>query len=277
VANEAMYEYWNGVQAEAWVRSHANYESMLEPMIDPILSAARLQEGEAVLDIGCGSGALARAAAERVGTAGSVTGLDISEGMVELARRLSPSELTFTACDVQTADLSEVSADVAVSRFGVMFFDDPVAAFRNIGAAVRPGGRIAFACWQSPMDNPWVSVPMSAIVPILGVPDLPQPGAPGPFQMADTAFVRTTLAAAGWRDIAVAPHELDICIGAARDVDEAVVFLINDGVARRLFEGRSDEIRAEAEDALRKALEPHVTPDGVMLRAAPWIVTASRL
>lgn len=277
MANAEMREYWNSDQMAAWVQHQDGFDAMLASFADVVLDAAGPRSGERVVDLGCGSGAVSRAAATAVGPEGKVTGLDISEPMVALARELASGldQADFVCCDVQTQDLSALAADLVVSRFGVMFFDDPVAAFANVASAVAPGGRLAFVCWRSPVENEWIATPMAAVVPILGMPDLPPPDAPGPFQMADADFVRTTLDAAGWGMVEVVPLDREINPGGARDVDAAVDFLTRDGIGRRLMDGKPEVAQAEARAALREALGPHVRDgEGVVLGAAAWLVTA---
>lgn len=192
MANEEMREYWNADGSMSWVRAADRYDAQLTPFVDDIIGAAAPAVGDAVIDIGCGTGALSRAAAGVVGPGGSVAGLDISAPFLEEARRRSAAvaQVRFAECDAQTADLAPYAAAVAISRFGVMFFDDPVAAFANIARGVVAGGRLAFACWRPAFENEWITVPMGAVVGVLGMPDLPGPGAPGPFQMGDADFVR---------------------------------------------------------------------------------------
>lgn len=277
MANDGMREYWNSDQAVAWVRSQASYDTMLAPFADAVIDAAAPLRGERVVDLGCGSGEMSRRAGTLVGPEGTVVGLDISEPMLDLARNLSShlGQVEFRHCDVQTADLSAMSADLVTSRFGVMFFDDPVAAFANVVSGAAPGGRLAFACWRAVFENEWITVPMGAVIPMVGMPDVPEPGAPGPFQMSDAGFVCATLEAAGWHDVEVAPLDRGMRIGGAEDVDAAVGFLMADGMARRLLEGKPDDVRAEARAALREALVAHHSEgEGVVLGAAAWIVTA---
>lgn len=277
MANEKMREYWNGEFVESWVRAQAAYNAMLEPFNDAILGAGPVRAGDRVVDVGCGSGALARAAGVVVGAAGSVTGLDISEPMLGLARDLSAgfAQVRFVCCDAQSEDLSDIAADVVVSRFGVMFFEDPVAAFANLAAATANGGRLAFACWRPALENEWITVPLRAVVAVVGAPDLPAPGAPGPFQMGDADFVRETLSAAGWDGVELSRFDTRMCPGGARDVDGAVRFLTEDAVGRALLADKPDDVRARAVAAVREALAPHWTEDhGVLLGAAAWIVTA---
>lgn len=277
MANEGMREYWNSDQMAAWVRSQDSYDAMLATFADALLEAAAPRDGERLLDLGCGSGAVSRAAAAAVGRGGTVIGLDISEPMVGLARRLAADlgQVDFVCCDVQTQDLSGFAADVVVSRFGVMFFDDPVAAFANVASALGPGGRLAFVCWRPAVENEWITTPMAAVVPVLGMPEIPPAGAPGPFQMGDAGFVRSTLEAAGWSAVDVVPVDRGINPGGANDVDAAVDFLTCDGIGRRLMDGKPEAAQAEARAALREALVPHVRDGGgVVLGAAAWLVTA---
>ncbi|MBX7161546.1 MAG: class I SAM-dependent methyltransferase [Acidimicrobiia bacterium] len=278
MANEEMREYWNADGSMSWVRAADRYDAQLTPFVDDIIGAAAPAVGDAVIDIGCGTGALSRAAAGVVGPGGSVAGLDISAPFLEEARRRSAAvaQVRFAECDAQTADLAPYAAAVAISRFGVMFFDDPVAAFANIARGVVAGGRLAFACWRPAFENEWITVPMGAVVGVLGMPDLPGPGAPGPFQMGDADFVRATLQASGWADIEITPVDHQVGIGGSLDLDAAVAFLVDDGIGRRMLDGKPEDLQVQARQALREALSPHATPEGVILGAAAWLVAATR-
>lgn len=270
-ANAAQSEYWNSDEGSHWVREQDRYDRMLEPFIDPVLDAGALTPTDRVLDVGCGTGATGRAATIR---AAAVTGVDISEPMIVAARnRAEEAGLTtieFTVADVQTAtDLPPV--DVVISRFGVMFFDDPVAAFTNLR---RSGGRLAFVCWQPMLANEWMTVPAFAAAAHVGIPTPPDPTAPGPFAFGDADHVRTVLTDAGWSDIGIEPFGTPILLGGPGTVEDAVAFLRSTGMGRILFSDAEAPTVAAALDAVREALTPHAEGDGVRLDAATWIVTA---
>ena len=198
--NADMVDYWNGRPADFWVKEAEHFDTMLAPFGRRLLTAAALEPGEVVLDVGCGNGAISLEAARSVGPGGRVTGLDLSSPMLGMARRRA-EELTidvdFVHGDAQT-DSFDQPFDVVVSRFGVMFFDDPEVAFANLAMAARPGGRLCFVCWQEMFANEWITVPAMAIVAHVGMPEVPEPGTRGPFALADTQRTRGLLESAGW-------------------------------------------------------------------------------
>lgn len=277
-ANQPMVELWNGVDTAAWTTHPDRYDTMLAPFGEAVLDAARPKPGENVLDVGCGAGALTLAAARVVGPTGTATGVDISRPLLDLAaQRADQSGLTtavFDHADAQTAPLEPDTYDVIVSRFGVMFFDDPVAAFSNLRRAARPGGRLAFVCWQTLGENEWAMVPVLAALPHLGAPEAPAPGAPGPFAFGDRDRILDTLSSAGWTDIRIKEFRTPIHVGGAAGPDEAVAYYCDDAFGKLLF-GRGDETgKTAALKALRSSLSEHATDAGVFLAAATWIVTA---
>lgn len=271
-----MVEYWNGRPASVWVAEADRFDSMLAPFGRRLLAAAVLQSGERVLDVGCGNGAVSLAAARAVRSGGQVTGIDLSGPMLELARQRADAQgvaVDFVQGDAQVATFDQ-PFDIVVSRFGVMFFDDPEAAFSNLAEAVRPGGRLAFVCWQEMFANEWIAIPAMAMVAHVGIPELPEPGSPGPFALADADRTRRLLASSGWSDIHVEEHKEGMRLG--RDPEDVVAFMLSDEMGRRLVDGKDpDAVRAGTE-ATVEALRPHATPDGVVLTGASWIVTARK-
>jgi len=249
-------------------------DRMLEPATDALLAAAALDEGEAVLDIGCGCGATTFSAAHAVGRSGAVYGIDVTPSMLNIARtRLASSALpnvTLTTADAQT-DRLPGPADIAISRFGTMFFDDPVVAFANIRRALRPGGRLCFATWQ-PLDaNAWLVIPGAALLRWITLPELDGAG-PGMFSQSEPAALAVTLAAAGFDDIEAQPIKLALPIGA--DAEEALVRLADTGVGRAALDAVPAPTRDAAQDAVRAALAEHQGTEGVRLGAAILVTTA---
>src|SRR6185503_11565956 len=183
--NAEQIKYWNETAAPKWVEYQAVLDTQLEELGRLAMERARLVPGERVLDVGCGCGATTRALAARVGARGSAHGVDISAPMLaraaELTRAAGVGNVRFTNADAQTYAFEPGGADVLFSRFGVMFFTDPPAAFTNLRRALRPGGRVAFVCWQPLAENPWLLVPLSTAAQHIQLPPPPAPGAPGPF------------------------------------------------------------------------------------------------
>jgi SAM-dependent methyltransferase len=271
-----MAEYWNGRPSKVWVEEAERFDSMLAPFGHRLLAAAALEPGEQVLDVGCGNGAVSLEAASAVGSGGHVTGLDLSAPMLSLARRRAEErgvDVDFVQGDAQTASFDR-PFDAVVSRFGVMFFDDPAAAFANLAMAVRHGGRICFVCWQEMFVNEWIAVPATAMVAHVGLPELPEPGAPGPFSLADADRTRSLLDSAGWSAVTVEEQKEGMRMG--RDPEDVVAFMLSDEMGRRLVEGKDPEAVKAGTDATVEALRPYVVSDGVVLGGAYWLVTAGK-
>ena len=277
-ANADQREYWNSDEGAIWVRDEARYDEMLAPFATALLDAASPAHDAAILDVGCGTGATTLAAA-RLASAGTTTGIDISQPMVNGARRRAEREgvtnVVFEVCDAQ-AEPIPATPNLVVSRFGVMFFEDPVAAFTNLHGAIAPGGRVAFVCWQPLLVNEWMTVPALAVAEHVPLPDPPPPGTPGPFSFGDADLVRGVLTGAGFADVAVVPFQASLLLGGVGSVEDAVSFLRNTGMGRNLLGAAPAAVVDAALAGVRDALAPHHDGEGVRLNAATWIVTASR-
>ena len=274
-ANSEQIEYWNGSEGEHWAEQEARFDAMLEPFLEPVLTAAGIAEGLRVLDVGCGNGALSRAAAAR---GAIVTGVDISAPMLARARAGAAAadlEVEFVEADAQFHPFPP-GFDAVISRYGVMFFADPEMAFANLAAALRPGGRLAFVCWQEQFVNEWVAVPAMAMLPVVGAPDMPPPGVPGPFAFADPERVRGILASAGFGGVEIDDLRLPLLLGGGLGVDAAAAFLAEGGMGKRFLAGADGPTTARALDAVREAFASFVTPDGVRMGSAVWLVRATR-
>ncbi|MDF2901645.1 MAG: SAM-dependent methyltransferase, partial [Phenylobacterium sp.] len=187
-ANADQIAYWNNAAGETWAALQDRLDRQIEPLGLRAIEAGAPQPGERVLDIGCGCGQTSFELARRVGPSGRVLGVDISAPMLEVARQRAAgaaANVSFIEADAQTHAFQNGGFDLAISRFGVMFFDDPTAAFRNIGAALRPGGRLSFVCWRPMLENAWMATPLFAAMPLLPPLPPPDPAAPGPFAFAD--------------------------------------------------------------------------------------------
>jgi SAM-dependent methyltransferase len=276
VPNTAQIEIWDGAGGEHWVAEAARYDRMNARFAERIIESLAPKAGERVLDVGCGNGALALAIAGLIGPDGSVVGLDVSGPMLANARRRADAagktNVTFDKGDAQVHPIAEQSFDAIVSRFGVMFFEDPIAAFRNLHRALKPGGRLAFTCWQDLFRNEWIMVPAGAALQHVPMPDLGEPGGPGPFSFADADRQRTVLSDAGFTEIELEEVVRPMMIGDS--VDDALHFLQNSDMGDVLFTGVDDETAARAWADVREALAAHATPDGVVLNGTVWLTTA---
>lgn len=272
--NGAQVEYWNTTVGETWARFQDQLDRQLAPLGAEAMQALAASPGESLIDIGCGCGHTTLALARRVGPEGAVVGLDISQPMLEVARRRAAGTadrtVRFREADAQSADLGDRVFDAAYSRFGVMFFSDPVAAFANLRRSLRPGGRLAFVCWRAFDENPWMGAPLAAALPFIPAPAPADPLAPGPFAFADAVRVRTILADAGFADIDIRPHDTRIGGG---DVDQALTLALRVGPLGSVL--REDpSLVGSVTGAVRRVMQDHLTPDGVLMPAAVWIVTA---
>ena len=274
--NAAQAEYWNSVAGPKWTDRQEHQDEVLSPVSDRLIAAANPRPGERVIDVGCGCGATTIDFAARVTPGGEVLGLDLSEPMLARAReRAAGLPARFVLADATVYDFDPEGADLAASRFGVMFFANPARSFANLRKGVKPGGRLAFACWRAAKQNPFFVVPLREAGK--HAPPLPEmdPEAPGPFALADPARVRRILSDAGYADIAVKPHDLELDIAAGRGLDAAVKAAMTIGPTSRMLDGQSEAVRAAVEADIRKALAGHARADSVPLGGAIWIVTAT--
>jgi SAM-dependent methyltransferase len=280
-ANSEQRSYWNQQVGPVWVAYQERLDRQIGPHGERALAALAAKPGERILDLGCGCGDSSLSLAERVAPGGQVLGLDLSEPMLVRARERAAAaglaNVSFRAADAQTAKLEPASFDAAFSRFGVMFFADPVAAFGNVWGALRPGGRLAFVCWRPVAENDWVLVPMAAAAPYLPLPPPAAPDAPGPFSFGAAERVRRILEAARFEAIRIEPAELPMAPGGG-DLDEAAdTFLEVGPVASALRAMKADDsLREKVRLAVRAAFEPHLRAGRVELGSAIWLVQARR-
>ena len=272
--NDQQIEQWSGLIGQRWAEYQSRMDEALRPLGDAAVLACSPQPGEHVLDIGCGCGDSTVELARLVGASGHVTGVDVSPPMLAVARQRSGalSQVSLLEADASRAALPQV--DVVYSRFGVMFFDDPTAAFTHLHAALRTGGRLAFVCWRSPPENEWVKVPLEGISPHLVPEPAPDPHAPGPFAFASRARVTQILGDAGFRDVRIEPLDTLVTWTRSPDLEVGVDLLARMGPASRKLNDVSDDVRARAVDGIREALRPYQHAHGLSLGTACWVVSA---
>jgi len=275
--NETQRERWNGIDGEYWVRQQDRLDRTLAPVTGPLLAFAAPRSGSTVIDVGCGCGATTIELARAVGASGRVIGLDISEPMLALAAsRLSEFGNSATMLgDAADLPLSNLNAELIVSRFGVMFFGDPVAAFSNLRTGLVPGGRVRFACWRPIGENPWLQIPLHAVYEHAPRLPKPEPEEPGPFAFADTERVTRILTSAGFTPPTFTPLDIQMDLAAGGTLEDAVMQSSQMGPAKRALADQPDEICAAAIDAIRRSLAPYASPSGVTLPAAVWLVAAT--
>jgi SAM-dependent methyltransferase len=246
-------------------------DAVLQPYCDLLLEAAEPSREETVIDIGCGCGATTLACAPHVR---QILGVDLSSKMLDCARQRALDSgvlnASFVKADAQVADLGQ-DRDLVISRAGVMFFEAPVDAFRNIGASVRRGGRLAVVAWRGPATNEMVTVPDAIVSKYLTLPG-GDPAAPGPLAFSDDARVEAILSAAGWSSIRCTPASRRLIVGAS--AEEGAAFFIRE--LERVLSLASAEVVAQIHQDLIAALGRYATPRGVELECAAWLVTARR-
>lgn len=274
--NADQIAYWNGQGGQLWADRQQMQDIVLAPVSEFLIDRARARAGERVVDVGCGCGATTLAFAEKVGSAGYVLGIDVSAPMLARARELAPAHapVAFALADATVHAFEPGSSDLLVSRFGVMFFAQPVLSFANLRKALRPAGRVTFACWRTPRDNPWLMVPLQAAYK--HVPKLPElgPEDPGPFAFASEERVRRILGEAGFASIELERRDLSLDVAAGRGLDVAVKTALQTGPASRALEGQPPELTAAVAASIHAALVPFQRDAHVSLGASIWIVTA---
>jgi SAM-dependent methyltransferase len=277
--NADQIDYWNSDVGERWARFQDRLDGMLQPFSDAVLDLAGIKRGERIMDVGCGCGATTFDAAAKTGASGRALGVDISAPMVARAKARalelgSPAE--FMLADAATHDFGADTFDLLVSRFGIMFFAEPAAAFAHMKKALAPSGRVAFVCWRPMKENGWVSVPLFAALPHLPEQEPPVPGAPGPFAFADPERFRGILREAGYRDIAIDPFDTELTLGKGPDpVALALEQTLEIGPLSRALKEQPEAVRDRATDAVREALAKHEANGEIRLAGAVWLVSAS--
>ena len=275
--NADQIAYWNGPGGEHWTDRQQMQDILLEPVSNILIDRAKAKAGERIVDVGCGCGATSLAFAQKVGQTGRVLGIDISAPMLARARQNAPAEMPveFVLADATVYPFDQASFDLLASRFGVMFFAQPALSFANLRKALRPSGRLAFACWREPRDNPWLMMPLQAVYK--HVPKLPQlgPEDPGPFAFASEARVTRILSEAGFSGIKMERCDLSLDVAIGRGLEAAVESALEIGPASRALQDQPPDIRAAATDSIREVLAPFAKGQAVPLPGSIWLVTAS--
>jgi SAM-dependent methyltransferase len=277
-ANAGQIEFWNSASGQKWIRFESLLDGAFEPVSLRIIDELHPTQGERCMDVGCGTGATTLLLANQVAAAGSVLAVDVSEQLLQRAEERAQSagidNVRFELCDAQTHVFDAGSLDCVASRFGVMFFDDPVAAFVNIKNALRPGGRIAFASWAALELNPWFCAPLQLAVERLGAPEPKDPNAPGPLAFRDISRVQGILGAAGFSDVSAIEESVPLKFPCT--LDEAAELASNLGPASRLAteKSASEEDLAAISAGIRSHFADMVTEGGVEVPAKINFFTA---
>jgi len=272
--HQDQIDYWNGPAGNSWVEGQDRMDRILLPVQDAAIAHARAKPGETVIDVGCGCGSTTLALAALVGPTGRVIGPDVSAPMVALARKRSAAlpNVEYVVADAASHPFPPAIADLLFSRFGVMFFGDPRAAFANMRRALKPTGRVVFACWRKLDENKWMQVPLHAVYEHVPRLPKPEPEDPGPLSFADSDRVTRILTGAGFAKPKLTPVDLMLDLATGRGLDEAVLQCREIGPASRALKDQPPELVAKAVESIRAALPPYVQGHTVKLPGAIWLV-----
>jgi SAM-dependent methyltransferase len=276
--NVAQIAYWNDRAGVTWTAMQDRLDAMFTPLTALALETASPTSGERIVDVGCGCGATVLELARRVGPNGGVLGVDVSEPMAARAReRIAAAGLgnaQVLVSDASTHVFDPEHADLLFSRFGVMFFADPSAAFANLRRALRPGGRLLFACWRPMAENPWFLVPAQAAAHLLPPAPTVDPDAPGPFAFANPDRVRTILTTAGWADVQLTRQDVPMRLAGPGQIAEAADIATRVGSLARALAEASPELKARVVQAIAGVLPEYDGPGGICLSGSIWLVSA---
>jgi SAM-dependent methyltransferase len=274
-SNAGQIAYWNGPIGQAWAASHEKRDRDHTGITEPLLAFADVKPGEHVLDVGCGSGTTTLILAERAGPTGRVLGIDLSGPMLTVAKQRAASAHSiaqFAQADVSEYPFEKHIFDLGFSQFGVMFFADPVGTFRNIRRALKKNGRLVFACWRSPAEHTWSSIPESAAKPFLPSAPPADPDAPGRFSLRQPDRIKQVLGGAGFYGIEI--HKQDARTFAGATAEEAAASAIDSGPLQRTLADADEATRMKVRAAVTERLAREMTSDGIYLNSAAWLVRA---
>ncbi|MGR3607793.1 MAG: class I SAM-dependent methyltransferase [Sulfitobacter sp.] len=264
-ANSDQEEFWTSNAGPTWVEQENDLDQLLSPVLDRVLENGDLLHGHSVLDIGCGTGQSTLRAGALVGHTGHVLGADISSTMIARAKQRAEDlpQVDFALVDAEAHSFAPARFDRAISRFGVMFFSDTTAAFRNIAAALKPGGRISFATWGQTQANPWFTLPAAIAKAELGAPPKTDPDAPGPFALRDIDKTCSALTTAGLTDVTGTAQNLRLTLPGGADQIANLSMKVGPASGTMKHFEASQSARDRIEAAMRKAFgefDDHAVP-----------------
>jgi ubiquinone/menaquinone biosynthesis C-methylase UbiE len=277
--NIKQKQFWSGAGGDVWVDKQREMDIMLNPLGERVIQGLDLKEETKILDIGCGCGATTLEIAKLVNQ-GEVIGVDISEPMLERATQtasdMALTNISYQVKDVQVDEMPNKYFDIAFSRFGVMFFEDPFEAFNNINHSLKDDGQLSFVCWQHASLNPWQSLSIQVIKEFLDLP-APPPKSPGPFAFEDKSYIEEILNASGFRDIEIKDNQEDIVMFSGKSIREACEdYLTINPVVTEMLKNSPSELREEILEALIGKFSDYHKDDGLLFPSATWIVSARK-
>ena len=277
--NIKQRQFWSGAGGDVWVNKQREMDIMLNPLGDRVIERLDLKSDAKIIDIGCGCGATTLEIAKKI-TQGEILGVDISEPMLdkaaETAREMSLSNISFEVKDVQVDVMPQNYFDVAFSRFGVMFFEDPFEAFKNIHSSLKEDGLLSFVCWQNASLNPWQSLSIQVIKEFLDLP-APAPKSPGPFAFEDKTYLEDILRKSGFKGLEILDNQEDIIMFSGKSIREACEdYLTINPVVTEMLKNSKPELTEEILEALVIKFSNFHQNDGLLFPSATWIVTAKK-
>ena len=277
--NIKQRQFWSGAGGDVWVNKQREMDIMLNPLGDRVIERLDLKSDSKIIDIGCGCGATTLEIAKKI-TQGEILGVDISEPMLdkaaETAREMSLSNISFEVKDVQVDVMPQNYFDVAFSRFGVMFFEDPFEAFKNIHSSLKEDGLLSFVCWQNASLNPWQSLSIQVIKEFLDLP-APAPKSPGPFAFEDKTYLEDILRESGFKGLEILDNQEDIIMFSGKSIREACEdYLTINPVVTEMLKNSKPELTEEILEALVIKFSNFHQNDGLLFPSATWIVTAKK-
>ena len=279
-ANKDQKDFWSGKGGDVWVKRQQAMDTMLNPLGEAALKKLELNEDSNVLDIGCGCGNTTLSIAEKIKPSGRVTGLDISKPMlqraIESAQNRSLENISFQCLDVQTEDFGVNTFNAAFSRFGVMFFEDPVAAFRNINKSLLSRSPLSFICWQSPIQNPWQSLFVQEVKKFIDLPS-PPPRSPGPFAFMESDYVNSILENSNFENVEIVGYEAEVNMFSGRSLSDAVQdYTSINPVVTEMLKDSTVELKERILNSVIEVFSPYFSEKGLIFSSATWIVTANK-
>jgi len=277
--NIKQRQFWSGAGGDVWVNKQREMDIMLNPLGDRVIERLDLKSDSKIIDIGCGCGATTLEIAKKI-IQGEILGVDISEPMLdkatETAKEMSLSNIAFEVKDVQMDVMPQNYFDIAFSRFGVMFFEDPFEAFKNIHSSLKEDGLLSFVCWQNASLNPWQSLSIQVIKEFLDLP-APAPKSPGPFAFEDKTYLEDILRESGFKGLEILDNREDIIMFSGKSIREACEdYLTINPVVTEMLKNSKPELTEEILEALVIKFSNFHQNDGLLFPSATWIVSAKK-
>ena len=281
MTNQEQIQYWNGDAGKRWAQEDDTMAQLLRPITEALIAYAEIDGSRSALDIGCGGGSQSVMLADELGEGARVTGVDISQPMLAVAKDKAAApahgraSMDFVQADAATHNFAAGEFDLIFSRFGVMIFDDPVSAFTNIRTALKPGGRVVFCCWQPVKANDWTRIPLQAALQHVPAPAQVDPDAPGPFAFSDPERVHNILQSSGFTGIGAEPYSTSLHFGKTSTLAQSVRELAMIGPVSRLLVGQDEEVLEKVFKSMEDVLSSHYRDGTLSLTGAVWFVTAT--